>query len=155
MPSQREAAVTALFRASALLDPMRLFIWDREGLTVTQLRLLGHLYEQEGRGNAELAELLYVTRPSVSALLERLERGGFIRREISPVDRRGIRIFLEERGREATMTLRKELQEYCLQLMEDLSDSDVAEISAALDKLVAAGRKKRQQVIESQRADAE
>lgn len=155
MPSQREAAVTALFRASALLDPMRLFIWDREGLTVTQLRLLGHLYEQEGRGNAELAELLYVTRPSVSALLERLERGGFIRREISPVDRRGIRIFLEERGREATMTLRKELQEYCLQLMEDLPDSDVAEISAALDKLVAAGRKKRQQVIESQRADAE
>lgn len=155
MPSQREAAVTALFRASALLDPMRLFIWDREGLTVTQLRLLGHLYEQEGRGNAELAELLYVTRPSVSALLERLERGGFIRREISPVDRRGIRIFLEERGREATMTLRKELQEYCLQLMEDLPDSDVAEISAALDKLVAAGRRKRQQVIESQRTDAE
>ena len=71
-----EAAVRAFFEASALLDPMRLRIWDRDGLTVTQLRLLGHLHEQEGLSNAELADRLSVTRPSVSALLERLERGG-------------------------------------------------------------------------------
>ncbi len=72
-----DEAATALFGASALLDQVRLMIWDRENLTVTQLRLLGHLLQQEGLSNAELAERLYVTRPSVSALLERLERGGF------------------------------------------------------------------------------
>jgi DNA-binding MarR family transcriptional regulator len=94
---QLEQAMTAFFSASALLDQIRLRIWDRENLTVTQLRLLGHLREQEGLSNAELADRLYVTRPSVSALLERLERGGFIRREVSPNDRRGINIWLEAR----------------------------------------------------------
>ena len=32
--------MTAFFAASALLDQIRLRIWDRENLTVTQLRLL-------------------------------------------------------------------------------------------------------------------
>ncbi len=145
---QREEAVTALFRVSALLDPIRLHIWDREGLTVTQLRLLGFLYEEEGRSNAELADLLYVTRPSVSALLERLERGGFIRREVSKEDRRGIRIWLEDRGRQAAMNVRRESREFGKGLMESLSDEEVEEVTQALNKLIESGREKRQQTLE-------
>ena len=53
-----EATAQAFFQASALLDPARMMLWDREGLTVTQLRLLGHVYENEGIGNADLAERL-------------------------------------------------------------------------------------------------
>src|SRR5262245_44993357 len=87
-----EKAITALFRASWLLDPIRLQLWDEQSLTVTQLRLLAVLEQDEGIGNAELADKLLVTRPSVSALLDRLERGGYLRREISLSDRRGIRI---------------------------------------------------------------
>ncbi len=93
-----DAAMTTFFQASALLDQIRLRIWDRENLTVTQLRLLGHLRDREGLSNAELADLLYVTRPSVSALLERLERGGVIRREVWPNDRRGLNIWPRPRG---------------------------------------------------------
>jgi DNA-binding MarR family transcriptional regulator len=151
--SQREAAATALFRTSALLDPIRLHIWDREGLTVTQLRLLGFLYEQEGRSNAELAELLYVTRPSVSALLERLERGGYIRREVSPEDRRGIRIWLEERGRQTFTSLRGELREYAIGLLDHLDDKEVEEVTAALNKLIASGRAKRHEALKQAEAE--
>ncbi len=136
-------AVTAFFQSSALLDPMRLRIWDRDGLTVTQLRLLGHLHEQGGLSNAELADRLYVTRPSVSALLERLERGGFIRREVSPSDRRGICIWLEDRGRAAVSSLRVEAQAYAAGLMESLSDAQLGQLSQALEMLVASGRERR------------
>lgn len=136
-------AATALFAASALLDQVRLMIWDRENLTVTQLRLLGHLLQQEGLSNAELADRLYVTRPSVSALLERLERGGFIRREVSPSDRRGINIWLEPRGRAAIESLRTELREYATGLMEDLSDAEIDTFISAVDRFVQAGRARR------------
>jgi len=112
-------------------------------LTVTQLRLLVFLGEEEGISNAELADRLLVTRPSVSALLERLERGGFIRREVAPHDRRGIRIWLEDRGKNAVSTLRAETREYAARLMQGLSDEDLARVKAALDKLVAAGRAQR------------
>jgi DNA-binding MarR family transcriptional regulator len=138
-----EAAITTFFQASALLDQIRLSIWDRENLTVTQLRLLGHLREQEGLSNAELAERLYVTRPSVSALLERLERGGFIRREVSPNDRRGINIWLEPRGREVSESVREETRAYLAGLMDSLSPAEVDGFTTFVEKFVASGRARR------------
>jgi len=138
-----QPAVRAVFAASALLDPIRLAIWDREGLTVTQLRLLFQLRDHGGVSNAELADRLYVTRPSISALLERLERGGFIRREISPVDRRGICIWLEDRGQEVIASLRTELREYVGSLMESMNDQELQALTSALDVLIDSGRRRR------------
>lgn len=140
--SQRDELITWFFRASALLDPIRLAIWDAQGLTVTQLRLLFHLYEREGLSNAELADAMYVTRPSVSALLDRLEHRGFIRREVSPDDRRGIRTYLEPAGREAVTSLRPALRKYVADLITDLPDEDVAVIARAFERFVQAGRKR-------------
>ncbi|MBI5949785.1 MAG: MarR family transcriptional regulator [Chloroflexi bacterium] len=138
------AAIRALFSASALLDPMRLRIWDAEGLTVTQLRLLSFLSEEDGLSNAALADRLLVTRPSVSALLERLERGGFIRREVAPNDRRAIRISLEERGRTAVSHLRQDTWAYTGHLMRSLSDDELEELASSLNRFVEAGRAQRQ-----------
>jgi MarR family transcriptional regulator for hemolysin len=140
---KQEAAIDALHAASALLDPARLMVWDRENLTVTQLRLLWHLREQEGLSNADLAERLFVTRPSVSALLERLERGGFIRREVSPTDRRGICIWIEPRGRAALENLREDLRDYSQGLMEDMSEAEIDAFITSVERFIEAGRAKR------------
>lgn len=149
-----EETVNSFYAASALLDAMRLRIWDVERLTVTQLRMLVFLSQEEGLSNADLAERLFVTRPSVSALLDRLERGGFIRREVAPDDRRGIRIWLEERGRQAVSTLREESRQYARDLMGSLSDDELEAIRAALDKLVATGRAQRARVLKAEEAEA-
>ena len=123
-------AATALFAASALLDQVRLMIWDRENLTVTQLRLLGHLLQQEGLSTAELADRLYVTR-------------------------RGINIRLEPRGRAAIESLRTELREYATGLMEDLSDAEIDAFISAVDRFVQAGRARRSRDLaaEAQQSD--
>jgi DNA-binding MarR family transcriptional regulator len=134
------------------MDPWRLRLWDAEGLTVTQLRLLSWVAEDEGLSNAELADRLYVTRPSVSALLDRLERGGFIRREISPNDRRGISIWLEERGRNAVSAMRQEGFAYTMHLMEPLSDAELCTLADALAKMVAAGQERRHHDLETEPA---
>lgn len=150
---QQRPAVTelsrALFAACALLDPMRLQIWDRDGLTITQLRLLSFLNEEEGVGNADLADRLFVTRPSVSALLERLERGDFIRREIHENDRRSIRIWLTDRGRAAVAQLHDDLFDYAAQLFGPAGDADLNAARDSLQKLVATGRKARAQTADA------
>ncbi len=138
-----EGAISALLGASALLDPVRLRAWDNDGLTVTQLRVLGHLLEKEGLSNAELAERLYVTRPSVSALLERLERGGFIRREVAPNDRRGICIWLEPRGRQEISSFREEIRAYSAGLMSEMTEADLNAFTASLLRFIEAGRSRR------------
>lgn len=130
-----EKAVTALHRASALLDPIRLRLWDSQGLTVTQLRLLFHVADHaDGISNAELAERMYVTRPSVSALLDRLERGEFISREIDRSDRRGIRIRLEDRGRDALSSVAN-LRIYSRGLLSSLPDGDLEALASSIDAL--------------------
>jgi DNA-binding MarR family transcriptional regulator len=144
------AAMLQFGRASALMDPWRLRLWDAEGLTVTQLRLLSWVAEDEGLSNADLADRLYVTRPSVSALLDRLERGGFIRREISPNDRRGISIWLEERGRTAVSAMRQEGFGYTMRIMEALSDAELCTLADSLAKMVAAGAERRHRDLETE-----
>ena len=94
--------------------------------------MLGHLNERDGLGNAELADRLFVTRPSVSALLERLERNGFIRREISLADRRGIRILLEPAGRDAVNSVRDEVRQYAASLMEGLPEEQVKSLTNSM-----------------------
>ncbi|MCA9829798.1 MAG: MarR family transcriptional regulator [Dehalococcoidia bacterium] len=136
-------AIQSIFHVSALLDFMRLQFWDSQQLTVTQLRLLGFLKEEEGLSNAELADRLLVTRPSVSALLDRLERGGYIRRETSLRDRRGIHIYLEDRGRRAVDYARQDAREFARTLFRGLDDATVAQIGCAFETLAANGRKQR------------
>lgn len=152
-PPPRDRAVLSLFRASALLDGVRLHIWDQENLTVTQLRLLSFLEEEGGLSNAELAERLYVTRPSVSALLERLDRAGFIRREVSQDDRRGIRIWLEERGQNAVAQLREDTRAYAANLMSDLTDNDLTKLADALEHFVLLGRARRTTDLQADRGE--
>ena len=139
------AAADAVTQASALLDSARLRAWDNIGLTVTQLRLLGHLNDQDGLGNADLADRLDVTRPSVSALLERLERGGFIRREISLADRRGIRIQLEPKGREAINSTGDDIRAAAAAVLSGLTDEQTKQLTesfVALSEAASANRKK-------------
>lgn len=133
-------AVAAYFSASALLDPFRLKWWDEAQLTVTQLRLLTLLEAEEGVGNAELADKLLVTRPSVSALLDRLERGGFLRREISPDDRRGIRIWLEQPGRDAVTQVKGEATDWASHLFQGLTKKEQLDFAVAVEKVVASAR---------------
>jgi DNA-binding MarR family transcriptional regulator len=149
-----DAALTAYFALSALLDPVRLRLWDTENLTVTQLRLLGHLFEQEGLSNADLADRLYVTRPSVSALLDRLERGGFIRREISQNDRRGINIWLEPRGREVVANVREDIRQYCAHLLSGLTSDQLVEFAEIAGRVAEAGGARRRKDLSADDADA-
>ena len=131
------AGTDAFIKANAVLEPIRLKAWDDQGLTVTQLRLLYHLNEQDGIGNAELATRLNVTRPSVSALLERLERNGFIRRDISRADRRGIVISLEPAGRDAINGAKEDVRKSVGALLGGLEEEQLKQVTDAF--LVVAG----------------
>lgn len=54
-----------------------------------------------------LAEALGLPRPSVSRLLRRLERLGWLRREADPADLRRYRLYLTEEGRRALEAARR------------------------------------------------
>jgi MarR family transcriptional regulator for hemolysin len=55
--------------------------------------------QNPGIGRNQLADALLTQRPNMTALLNSLERAGYIRREADQLDRRATKIFLTRTGR--------------------------------------------------------
>ena len=130
-----EAAADGFARASAALIPGRLAAWSDRDLTITQLRVLRHIADSDGLSNMALAERLGLTKSAVSFQLQRLERKGFIRREVVANDRRSIQIFLEPSGREALTAAVEPVRQHAATLLAGLSEEQVKQVTAAFKLL--------------------
>jgi len=102
-PGRTRAAVDAweaVFRLQATL--LRRFADDDvwQGLSVREYDVLHTLSRCPG-GRARLGQLseeVYLPQPSLSRLVDRLERSDLVRREGDPRDRRGVVVALTETG---------------------------------------------------------
>ena len=78
-------------RAHALLEEI--------GLHRGQPPVLRALWEEEGRAHSELAERLDVRPATITKMIQRMERAGFVERRPDPDDERVSRVYLTEAGR--------------------------------------------------------
>lgn len=62
--------------------------------------LLRELWEEEGLTQTELATRLKLTPPTVTKMLQRMEKSGFIQRKPDPDDQRVSRVYLTGAGRD-------------------------------------------------------
>lgn len=69
------------------------------GLYPGQEMLLMHLWEQDGLAQSELAQKLKVEPPTLTKMIHRLEKVGFLERRRDTEDARICRIYLTESGR--------------------------------------------------------
>src|SRR6266487_4737630 len=69
------------------------------GLHLGQDLLLGELWEDDGLSQSELIARLGVEPPTMTKMLQRMERAGLLRRERAPAGGRVWRVYLTERGR--------------------------------------------------------
>jgi len=67
-------------------------------LTMAQFRTMAFLERQRGTSLSGLADHLGVTRPTASALVDRLVRGGLVARATNTENRRQVRLDLTRRG---------------------------------------------------------
>jgi len=72
---------------------------SRIRLTVPQATVLFLLMEQDGRMMSELGQSIGVDNSAMTGLIDRLEKGGFVRRETKQEDRRALLIRITPEGR--------------------------------------------------------
>lgn len=70
------------------------------GLTTPQYTALSSLLARPGITSAELARMAFITAQAMNEMVGALERKGLIRRDTSPHNRKQLRIFLTDHGRE-------------------------------------------------------
>jgi DNA-binding MarR family transcriptional regulator len=95
------------------------------GLTVQKALLLLEISPGSGASPKTLAAGLDLESSSMTGLLDRLEKKGFIERRRDPDDRRGILIYLTPTGLAAREAVRALVEELDRRLQEALSGEDV------------------------------
>ena len=80
---------------------------DEVGLHRGQSPVIHALWHSEGLTHSELAELLHVQPATITKMLERMERAGFVERRPDPDDRRVSRVFLTDAARAIHDDLRR------------------------------------------------
>ncbi len=72
---------------------------SKQHLHVGQEMLLKYLWNQDGLSQKEIGELMEIQSATVTRMVIRMERAGFVERRTDPDDQRVSRVYLTERGR--------------------------------------------------------
>ena len=132
-----EEVVRLLWRIITRSDPGRLEAWAGVGLTMTQLRVLFLLREDEGMTARALAESLSVTPSTLTRIMDRLVRGQLVQREEDPDDRRLVRHYLTQTALDMVGELERTGRERMDNLLNRLSEGQLGRLAEALRDFAA------------------
>jgi DNA-binding MarR family transcriptional regulator len=91
------------------------------GVYAGQEMFLWHLWQEDGLTQSQLVERLCVQPPTVSKMLERMEKTGLVTRRPDPDDSRSSRVYLTEQGRKSQQAVSEVWKNIEQRLTEGLS----------------------------------
>lgn len=144
MTEERQAPATVhrLRALTLLLDAAGADFAARTGLTATDVRALVCLLDRERAGVPAsptwLAGELRLTTASVTALLDRLERAGHVRRVPRTDDRRRVDVIVQDSAKALGWAFFGPLIDAAAAVLDRRSAAERAVIDAFLDDMVAA-----------------
>ena len=124
-----EAQVFAAARDNGISSVLfRNAIARRLGLNSTDSECLSLLGIKGVSTPKELAQYTGLTSGSTTAMLDRLEKAGFIRRKPNPEDRRGVLVEIDEKWAETAGPLVRGVQQAHAELIAGYSDEELETI---------------------------
>ncbi len=96
------------------------------GYSVTEIRILYEISQQEGVSAKQLCDFLKLDKSYMSRIIHSLEHNGIICRKVSASDKRANDVFLTDKGREEVTDLIEITNQNIYQLI-DTFDTDVCE----------------------------
>jgi DNA-binding MarR family transcriptional regulator len=126
------AAFTRALRAHGQL--MVRMLADK-GMHPGQAFCLRTLARHDGMSQRDLAATLHVSRPTVTAMLQRMERSGMVLRTTDEGDQRITRVHLTEEGRRLERSLTKVLLTYSARVLDSIPSDDRLELERLLGRL--------------------
>jgi DNA-binding MarR family transcriptional regulator len=107
-------------------------ILGEEGAHPGQAFCLRILARHDGMRQSDLAATLHVSRPTVTSMLQRMERAGTVRRVVDEEDQRVTRVHLTDAGRELERELTGTLLSYSGRILDPIPADDRRELERLL-----------------------
>jgi DNA-binding MarR family transcriptional regulator len=95
-------------------------------LTPVQYAAMEAIHEHPGTDQAQVAELIGYDRATIGGVIERLEKKDWIRRVVSPQDRRARELSLTAQGNQVRVALQPIVQDLQKEILKPLSKADQA-----------------------------
>jgi DNA-binding MarR family transcriptional regulator len=135
-----ENPIRELIQVFGLVERVMQPYFARFGISGAQWGVLRQLHRaaQEGRPGlriTELGERLLVRPPSVTGIVDRLERAGLVARDTDAADQRARRVRLTDRGRELLDAILAGHPAQIARLLGGLSAAEQAQLHQLLHKL--------------------
>jgi DNA-binding MarR family transcriptional regulator len=108
---------------------------QEQGLPTAQWAALKTLWNNDGLTISEMGEKLLIKNSTMTALIDRMERDGLVRRVRATNDRRAVKVFLSERGTRLKDEV-PNLEEYFREIVgRVLSEEEVNTLIGLLNKM--------------------
>jgi len=107
----------------------------KHGLTASQYIVLERLWQEDGTSLTELGESLYFDNPTLTGIIDRMERGGFLQRQRDGDDRRVVRVFLTPVGRNLHETLGGKAEETDREAVSGLTEDEQRMLINTLNRI--------------------
>jgi DNA-binding MarR family transcriptional regulator len=111
-------------------------VFKEFGVTGPQLWALRTIYTQGALSMGELSRKMYLHISTVSGVVDRLERRGYVERNRQDSDRRVVRISLTAAGKRLVQRGPEAAQGQLLHGLESLSQAEVRVIRSSLERVV-------------------
>lgn len=104
-------------------------------LTVPQIFLLGHLVHNGPSSISDIAENLNLANSTISGIVDRLERDGFVRRVRDEVDRRIVYVQLTKHSERFKEQVPQFQKKFFKELLKGVDESTIQEMLISFGKL--------------------
>lgn len=105
------------------------------GVSALDAHLLGVLARNAGIGVSEMAEREQITKPAMSAHMNRLVQAGWVVRTPAPNDKRRVVLALTRAGRLALQEMRRESNDWLAERMAQLTAAELQALKRAIEPL--------------------
>lgn len=98
---------------------------EKEGLKVLYCRLLSALAEEDGGTQLSLVERTGIKAPTVSIMLRKMEKLGYVARKVDDYDLRKTHVTLTDKGRQADALAKDKIKQMQEKTFNGISDGDL------------------------------
>jgi MarR family transcriptional regulator, transcriptional regulator for hemolysin len=105
------------------------------GLTGVQLGLLSRLLKDDGLVQAQLVRRMAIEPATLTGIVQRLEREGWVQRSCDPENRRLQRVWLTDKARHELPLLLREQAKYRRHALTGVDADDLARLEQLLDRI--------------------
>jgi DNA-binding MarR family transcriptional regulator len=130
-----DGILSALRRITRAIDLHSKLLVRQTGLTSPQLLVLLSVQRAGRAMPSQIAKDVVLSQATVTTIIDRLEKGGFVARERSTRDRRVVRVTLTDEGTTKLSDMPEMLQAGFLREFRELKDWEQSQLVASLQRI--------------------